>query len=119
MEVIPESRTQMAIPTDSLLKLPAGAVYRSTSGRAHAEVSLRGDTVFIAGTCDSLSRQVEYYEELYHTARDALGNYRESIEQKQKRGSSPIKSVIASLIVGMVAGAILTHKINKKHNEKE
>lgn len=111
----------MAIPADSLLKLPAGAVYRSTSGRAHAEVSLRGDTVFIAGTCDSLARQVEYYEELYHTARDALGNYRERVEQEQKqeRGNSPIKSVIASFIVGFVAGAILTHNINKKRNGKK
>lgn len=118
METIPESRTQMAIPTDSLLKLPAGAVFRSASGRAHTEVQMRGDTIYIAGTCDSLARQVEYYEELYHAARDALGNYRESVEQKQKRGSSPIKSVIALLIVGLAAGAILTHKINKKRNEK-
>lgn len=115
--MIPQSRTELVIPTDSLLKLPEGAVYRSDSGRAHAEVRLRGDTVYISGTCDSLARQVEYYEELYHTARDALGNYLETnVETERERGSFPIKTVIAALIVGIVAGIILTKHINRQSN---
>lgn len=62
----------MKISVDSLLKLLQSATYHRKSGQAHAEVSIRGDTIYVAGTCDSLARQVEYYVNLYHTARDAL-----------------------------------------------
>ncbi|ROT01578.1 hypothetical protein EEL33_20585, partial [Muribaculaceae bacterium Isolate-037 (Harlan)] len=61
---------------DSLLKLPEGAAYRESNDRAHVEATHQGGVIYITGTCDSLQRQVEYYEALYHTARNAL-------EQKQ------------------------------------
>ena len=62
----------MGVAVESLLELPAGASYRAKSGQAGAEVTVINDTVYVTATCDSVMREVELYEELYHAARDAL-----------------------------------------------
>ena len=54
----------LAISVDSLLKLPEGAAYRESKDRAHVEATHQGGIIYITGTCDSLQRQVEYYEAL-------------------------------------------------------
>ena len=44
-EMIPESRVEIAVSVDSLLKLPQGAAYTKRSGQANIKVAARGDTV--------------------------------------------------------------------------
>lgn len=82
---VPESRVNLAVSVDSLLKLPEGAAYRGSNDRAHVEATHQGGVIYITGTCDSLQRQVEYYESLYHTARDALEQTEQSLLQEQQK----------------------------------
>lgn len=84
-QTVPESKVDMVISVDSLLKLPEGAVYRESKDRAHVEATHRGGVIYITGTCDSLQRQVEYYESLYHTARDALEQTEQSLRQEKEK----------------------------------
>ncbi len=105
---IPASRVEMRISVDSLLKLPSGASYHKRSGQAGAEVLLRADTIYVTGTCDSLAREVEYYEALYHNARDALESYRETVLEEAESRESPLEIFVKGLVLGLVAGIILT-----------
>ena len=116
---MPESRVEMRISVDSLLKLPQGASYHRKSGQAHAEVSIRGDTIYVTGTCDSLSRQVKYYENLYHTARDALeAQSRQSANADSKERPYPIWLLITTFTLGLTFGAITTIFITAKQHKK-
>lgn len=117
---MPESRVEMRISVDSLLKLPQGATYHRKSGQAHAEVSIRGDTIYVTGTCDSLARQVEYYEALYHNARDALESYHATVQEETKTRESPLKIFVKGFALGFVAGISLTYfiKISKRRKNE-
>ena len=117
-EAVPESRVEMRISVDSLLKLPQGATYHRKSGQAHAEVSIRGDTIYVTGTCDSLARQVEYYEALYHNARDALESYHATVQKEAKTRESPLKIFVKGLVLGLVAGISLTFFIKYSKRRK-
>lgn len=118
-ETVPESRVEMAISVDSLLKLPRGAAYHKKSGQANIKVAARGDTVYITGTCDSLRRQVAYYEALYHTARDALEQYEASYNEECKQRTNPAKVAMAFFLAGIFTGAITTIIIISKRHGKE
>lgn len=117
---MPESRVEMRISVDSLLKLPQGATYHRKSGQAHAEVSIRGDTIYVTGTCDSLARQVEYYETLYHNARDALESYHATVQEETKTRESPLEIFVKGLALGFVSGISLTFfiKYSKRHKNE-
>lgn len=108
---------EIAVSVDSLLKLPTGAAYTKRSGQANIKVAAHGDTVYITGTCDSLQRQVEYYEALYHTARDALEQHAQH-QQERKQRTSPAFIGTVNLIVGLFSGIILTFIIIKRHGKE-
>lgn len=108
---------EMAVSVDSLLKLPEGAAYTKRSGQANIKVATHGNTVYITGTCDSLQRQVEYYEALYHTARDALEQQYEHYQQERKQRTSPALIGTVNLIVGLFSGIILTFIITKRQKQ--
>lgn len=99
---------------DSLLKLPAGAAYRESNNRAHVEATQKEGIIYIIGTCDSLQRQVEYYEALYHTARDALEQYERLKKEQHKTCETSICPEIGLLIFGFIAGALSTIYITKE-----
>lgn len=100
---------------DSLLRLPEGAAYRRSNERAHVEASQKDGIIYITGTCDSLQRQVEYYEALYHTARDALEQAEQSLrqEQEKKTSTTPWWVDLAMLMFGYFVGAAATIYIAK------
>lgn len=100
---------------DSLLRLPEGAAYRRSNERAHVEASQKDGIIYITGTCDSLLRQVEYYEALYHTARDALEQAEQSLrqEQEKKTSTTPWWVDLAMLMFGYFVGAAATIFIAK------
>ena len=107
-EVVPSSKAEIAIPVDSLLKLPSQAVYTHHSGQATATVAKKGEVIYVAATCDSLQREVEYYEELYYKARDALEQYKDSVQTEAKQQSSNLMAKLITLFaMGFVAGAFL------------
>lgn len=108
----------LTISVDSLLKLPEGAAYRESHDRAHVEARQRDGVIYITGTCDSLERQVEYYATLYHTARDALESYRESVKEETKARESPLKIFVKGLALGFVAGISLTYFIKYSRRRK-
>lgn len=116
---MPESRVSLAISVDSLLKLPEGAAYRESKDRAHVEATHQGGIIYITGTCDSLQRQVEYYEALYHTARDALEQQHEQYQQERKQRTSPALIGTVNLIAGLFAGVFLTSIIITKRKNNE
>jgi len=104
---------------DSLLKLPAGASYHKKSGQAGAEVSMREDTVYVTATCDSLQREVEYYEDLYYRARDALERHQNDLLTAQEQRSEPLANPIIVFIMGLVSGTLSVLTIKKtNHNGK-
>ena len=112
---VPESRVSLAVSVDSLLKLPEGAAYRESNDRAHVEATHQGGIIYITGTCDSLQRQVEYYEALYHTARDALEQTEQLLlqEQHKKISTTPWWADLALLMVGYAVSAAATIFITK------
>ena len=105
--MVPESRVEIAIPIDSLLKLPTEAVYTHHSGQATATVAKKGEVIYVTATCDSLQREVEYYEELYYRARDALEQYKDSVQTETKQQSSKLLVKLMTLFaMGFAAGVI-------------
>ena len=119
-EVVPESRVEIAIPIDSLLKLPTEAVYTHHSGQATATVAKKGEVIYVAASCDSLQREVEYYEELYYKARDALEQYKDSVQTETKQQSSNLLVKLITLFaMGFAAGVLtIVFIINLKRNGK-
>lgn len=109
---------EIAVSVDSLLRLPQGAAYAKRSGQANIRVAARGDTVYVTGTCDSLQQQVEYYEALYHTARDALEQHETQYNEERKQRTSPANVALAFFIAGFFSGAISTTIIIAKRHGK-
>ena len=110
---------EMAIQRDSLLNLPAGASYNGHSGQARAEVKIRGDTIYVTASCDSLARAVEYYEALYHTARDELENYHEETEHAEADRTPEWRICATGLAVGWLAGIAMTIYMTTKTRKKD
>ena len=110
--MVPSSKAEIAIPVDSLLKLPSQAVYTHHSGQATATVAKKGEVIYVAATCDSLQREVEYYEELYYKARGELEQYKDSVQTETKQQSSNLLvKLIISFLMGFAAGALIKNII--------
>lgn len=104
---MPSSKAELSINVDSLLKLPADAVYTNHSGQATATVAKKGEVIYVAATCDSLQREVEYFEELYYRARDALEQKEResnSVETASKQSPNNIFSTLYIFAIGVVFG---------------
>lgn len=91
----------LSISVDSLLRLPEGASYRRSNERAHVEASQKDGVIYISGTCDSLERQVEYYEALYRNTRKALESYRESVVEEREKKESPFDIYLGGVACGV------------------
>ncbi len=119
-EVVPSSKAEIAIPVDSLLRLPSQAVYTHHSGQATATVAKKGEVIYVYATCDSLQREVEYYEELYYKARDALEQYENSIQTESKQSSNLLVELILAYCMGFAIGILMAVlSIILKRNGKE
>lgn len=129
-EMIPGSEATMGIHLDSLLRLPEGAGYTERSGQATARVERRGGEIQVTATCDSLAREIEYYEDMYYRARDELDELEhrmlEERAQREKREYNQSKenhgllgNPIMNFLIGFTAGsltiiAIIIYKKEKK-----
>lgn len=120
-ETVPGSRVDISIPVDSLLKLPSEATYTKHSGQARAAVSKRGEVIYVTATCDSLQREVEYYEELYYRAMDELEQHKNDIRTANEQRSEPLANPISIFIMGLVGGILMTITIiltTKRHGKE-
>ncbi len=129
-EMIPGSEATMGIHLDSLLRLPEGAGYTERSGQATARVERRGAGIQVTATCDSLAREIEYYEDMYYRARDELDELehrmleeraqrekRESLQSNASHGllGNPIMNFIMGFLGGaLTITAIIIYKREKK-----
>lgn len=122
---VPESQARMKIAASDLLSLPAGATYQKKEGRASIRAENLGDTIYIAGTCDSLAREVERYEALYRTARDALHAVQEqhAEEAKETKKGYTLWDMATATATGTGLGIVITIIIEiiiirKRHGNK-
>lgn len=119
---VPKSEAQVAIPMENLLNLPPGAVFTDRKGQATVQVKFVKDTVYVGkvqqikeyiyvtGTCDSLQRQCEYYEnELTRIRGQSVQNEQtDTVEQSQTAPSITFWGAFKWCSIGIIIGAILT-----------
>jgi hypothetical protein len=118
---IPSSKVTLTIPVDSLKKLPDKAGYSAKDGQASAKVSKDGNKVIVTASCDSLEKQVELFESLYIQSSQEGQEYKRLYEEQLslKRSSNSVKTILESVLAGMIAGALLTLLIYRKYDRKK
>lgn len=116
-EAVPKSEASLRISVDSLLKLPEKASYQARSGQATAKVEKSGDTIYVSATCDSLAREVEYYQSLYEWECRRSGLYKTQYDELMEKRHDPLKLGGLCLLAGLLAGIYLVTTTNK--NKKQ
>lgn len=116
-EPVPASEVSLTLNTDSLLELPAGALYHARSGRANVNVSKGKDpgTIVVYASCDSLQRLVCYYERLAGEYKASLERQSEEVKEEKKPPDVWWK-ILTALAAGLLTGIVITLKI-KRRNE--
>lgn len=113
-EAVPQSEVRLAIPADSLMRLPPRATYSRKNGRASVSVGREGDTVTVYASCDSLQTLVVYYERRADHYRKAFEAADARYEEEVKRRSNPIRTYFYGLGTGAVLGVLTTIFIQKR-----
>ena len=107
---------RLAIPADSLLKLPPKAQYSGRSGQASVSVGRKGDTVTVYASCDSLQLLVEYYERTSSVWKERYEEMAGLYEAEVKQRSNPVKTFFYGFGGGILTGIIITIFIQKRKN---
>ena len=104
---IPARFATMEIPTDSLRKLPEGAIFSQRDGHLTLDLSMRGDTIVATAKSDSLSGM------------ELVVN--ESLRKQEKKSSEERSSVTTGwrtsvwrLLLSFVAGFLLGLFVGRK-----
>lgn len=91
---VPESRVTLAVPVDSVLSLPSGAVYQEKSGQARVRIGRKaadtpsgGEVIVVEATCDSLQLLCEEYEQTIISLHQALQSSYENVRTVSERRS--------------------------------
>lgn len=106
MAGLPASALTLKIPAADLLALPAGASYHGKNGQAGVDVMSRGDTLVVTSTCDSLQRQVLWYEEELTRIRGDTVSATKTSETEFKRRFNPVKIALIAFIAGVASGIV-------------
>ena len=115
-ETVPKSEVRLAIPADSLLKLPPLAQYSGRSGQASVSVSRDKDVITVYASCDSLQVLVEYYERTSSLWRERYEEMADLYEEEVKQRSNPVKTFFCGFGIGILANALITIIIQKRKN---
>ena len=116
MAGIPASALKLTIPVDSLRKLPEGAAYRGKSGQANLTVGTDGSGNIVAeASCDSLQQLVLWYEEELTRIRSETRNETlNDVQMEEKRPPNRMGTFITGVLVGLLAGVLLTLKVKRQ-----
>lgn len=112
LETIPASLATLAIPLDSLRRLPGGATYANRQGRATATVGIRGDTVVVTARCDSLQAVVAGLREELDSVRRL-----DAAKTVDKRPSGRMECFMVGLFTGL--SMVLIIKLIRYINERK
>lgn len=132
---VPKSEVKLTIATDSLRKLPVGAVWREHSGQASVEVSRKAATateperIVVYASCDSLLLQCERYERQMRNLRfvnsELLSDIQSSRSSSQnteaeEKPPNAIGTALKWLPFGIIIGMLITVTIlsNLKNRKK-
>lgn len=117
---MPKSEVRLAIPADSLLKLPPLATYSGKSGQASVSVGRDRDVITVYASCDSLQVLVEYYERTSSLWRERYEEMAGLYEAEVKQRSNPVKTFFCGFGVGILLSVLTTIIIilKQKNNGK-
>lgn len=107
-ETVPKSEVRLAIPADSLLKLPPKAQYSGRSGQASVSVSRDRDVITVYASCDSLQLLVEYYERTSSVWKERYEEMASLYEAEVKQRSNPVKTFFYGFGVGILLSVLTT-----------
>lgn len=113
---IPASAVKLTIATDSLRKLPEGAVYGGKSGQANLTVRNDGSGNIVAeASCDSLQQLVLWYEEeLTRIRSETNSETRNDVQMEEKRPPNRMGTFITGVLAGLMTGVLLTIKVKRQ-----
>lgn len=108
---VPASKATLRIPAAEFKGLPVGATYTDKNGRASVSMGLKGDTIYVTAACDSLAREVEYYE-------TELSRIRSEWKKEAVTTKTPFKTLfirfltvsVFGFLAGFLAGTFLKKK---------
>lgn len=116
-EAVPKSEVRLAIPTDSLMKLPPEASYSGKSGQANVSVSRDGDVIAVHASCDSLQILVEYYAGRFETYKNAYEEMADLYEAEVKRRSNPVQIFFYGFGAGILICVLAVILIQKQKKD--
>lgn len=112
----------LTISPDSLLRLPAGAVYAKRSGRARVSVgkdvgSDGRETIVVYASCDSLERLCGYYERRLGSLRRDSVRASEALKRKEvEHRPNGVGTLLKWFLIGIIAGGLTRCLITKLRN---
>ncbi len=78
-------------------------------------MALRGDTLVVTATCDSLQRLVLWYEsELTRIRSETKSEISNDVQTEEKRPPNPVRVFILGMVAGLLVGMLLTMKLKKR-----
>lgn len=125
-ETIPLEMAHVQAPLAALSVLPEGSGYSASNGRASVQAVRSGDTLEITATCDSVTRQLEYWTDLCFEqfvqvdslrwelermsqvaaeSKSEAALYRRCYEEVRKNPPNSIRVALAGLGAGVVLAA--------------
>lgn len=116
-EAVPKSEVRLAIPADSLMRLPLEASYSGKSGQANVSVSRDGDVIAVHASCDSLRIMVEYYAGRSETYRKAWEEMADLYEAEVKQRSNPVQIFLYGFGAGILICVLAVILIQKQKKD--
>lgn len=116
-EAVPKSEVRLAIPADSLMRLPPRASYSGKSGQANVSVSRDGDVIAVHASCDSLQIMVEYYAGRSETYRKAWEEMADLYEAEIKQRSNPVQIFLYGFGAGILICVLAVILIQKQKKD--
>lgn len=103
----------MEIPTDSLRKLPEGAIFSHRDGHLTLDLSMRGDTIVATAKSDSLSGMELVVNESLRKQEEESAEERSSVTTGRRIS---VWRLLLSFVAGFLLGWLAGYSITKIRN---
>ena len=104
-EAVPQSEVWLALPADSLMRLPPQAGYSGRNGQASVTVRRDRDVILVHASCDSLQVLAEYYERTSSLWQECCEELAALHETETRQRSDPMRTFFAGFGVGIAITA--------------